>query len=157
MKLLRILICILLSGFVLIYVSDIEVDNYQISPSIKVEIKGEVSEDKVIEIERGSSLYDVMDEIEITEDADLSSLALNIPLSDNQVVVIPKNSENELISINTADLDKLTSLPGIGLSIGKRIIEYRDLHGCFKTIEEIKNVKGIGDKKYEQIKELICL
>lgn len=157
MKLFRILICILLSGFVLIYVSNIEVDNYEINPSIKVEIKGEVSKDKVIEIERGSSLYDVIDEIEISDNADLSSLALNTPLSDNQVIVIPKNSENELISINTANLDKLMSLPGIGTFIGERIIEYREIHGCFKTIEEIKNVKGIGDKKYEQIKELICL
>ena len=59
------------------------------------------------------------------------------------------------ININTADLYALMSLPGIGETYAQRIIDYRTANGPFKNIEDIKNVDGIGDKRYESIKNLI--
>lgn len=59
------------------------------------------------------------------------------------------------ININTADLQTLESLPGIGAAKAQAIIDYRTEHGNFKSIDELKNVKGIGDKVLEKIKEQI--
>lgn len=63
---------------------------------------------------------------------------------------------NELININTATADELKQLNGIGDVIAARIVEYAQTVG-FKTIEDIKNVKGIGDKKFENIKDKITV
>lgn len=69
------------------------------------------------------------------------------------------NNQNEtntnLININTATLDELKNLPGIGESKAKAIIEYRSKVGNFKDINDIKNVSGIGENLYEQIKAFI--
>ena len=61
------------------------------------------------------------------------------------------------ININTATESELDSLPGIGPSIANKIIVYRNSNGKFKSIEEIKNVSGIGDAKYENIKDFIFI
>ena len=55
------------------------------------------------------------------------------------------------ININTATAQELAELPGIGLIMAERIIEYREDHGKFKTPDDLKKVKGIGDKKFEEI------
>ena len=61
------------------------------------------------------------------------------------------------ININTATKEELDTLPGIGPSTAAKIIDYRKENGKFKNIEEIKEVSGIGDAKYEKIKELIII
>ena len=60
-----------------------------------------------------------------------------------------------IVNINTAPQTELEQLPGIGASIATRIIDYRNKNGKFKAIEDIKNVTGIGENKYEKIKDLI--
>ena len=62
-----------------------------------------------------------------------------------------------MVNINTADEKELDKLPGIGPAMAKRIIEYRTENGAFQSPEEIKRVKGIGDAKYEKMKDKIAL
>ena len=66
-------------------------------------------------------------------------------------------SQSKLININTAAESELDSLPGIGPSRAKDIIKYRETNGGFKSIEEIKNIKGIGASSFEKLKDLITI
>jgi len=66
-------------------------------------------------------------------------------------------SSDGLIDINQAGMAELDSLPGIGPSTAEKIIEYRNSAGLFTTIEEIMNVPGIGEAKFNQIKDLITV
>ena len=61
------------------------------------------------------------------------------------------------VNINTATAAELQTLPEIGEKTAQKIIAYREAHGTFKTKEELLRVNGIGEKTYEQIKDLICL
>ena len=62
---------------------------------------------------------------------------------------------DKVVNINTATQTELEELPGIGPSIANKIIQYRNTNGKFKTIEDIKNITGIGDSKFEKIKDFI--
>lgn len=61
------------------------------------------------------------------------------------------------ININTATTDELDKLPGIGPVYAERIVEYRNINNNFKSLEEIKNIKGIGEKTFEKFKDLISI
>ena len=68
-----------------------------------------------------------------------------------------KEAKQSKININKATQEELDTLPGIGPSTAMKIIEYRKEKGNFKTIEEIKEVSGIGEAKYSKIKDLIIV
>jgi comEA protein len=61
------------------------------------------------------------------------------------------------ININTASASELESLPRIGPKVAQRIIDFRTKNGSFKKVEEIMKVQGIGEKVYDQIKDLITV
>lgn len=67
------------------------------------------------------------------------------------------DDENDLVNINTASKDELMSLNYIGEAKAKAIIEYRETNGLFKNLEDLKNVKGIGDALFEKIKNYITI
>ena len=67
------------------------------------------------------------------------------------------DTDGEKVNINTADSAELQSIPGIGPSKADRIIEYRDTQGRFSTIEDIKNISGIGNKTFESIKKYLTV
>ena len=66
-----------------------------------------------------------------------------------------KNTKTGAIDINSATIDELTKIPGIGKSTAQKIIDYRETNGGFITKSEIMNVSGIGQKKYDSIKDYI--
>lgn len=72
-------------------------------------------------------------------------------------IINEESASNIKISINTASCDEFLSLPGIGNVIAKRIVEYREKNGMFQSIEEIKNVKGIGESIFNDIKYYISI
>jgi competence protein ComEA len=66
-------------------------------------------------------------------------------------------ASGEKVNINTAGVDELVALPGIGRAYAERIVEYRQKNGPFKRVEDILNVRGIGEKTFERIKEKLTL
>ncbi|MGC8594788.1 MAG: ComEA family DNA-binding protein [Candidatus Kryptoniota bacterium] len=61
------------------------------------------------------------------------------------------------VDINIASAEELTSLPGIGQATAERIVEYRKIHGKFASIEDLMNVKGIGEKKFQKLRSLVVV
>ena len=123
----------------------------------------EISQDEIQVTVSGAveheGTQDALDEAVPLAEADLSSLNPLTILSDQDVLVIPTITEQEAVrvSLNTGTLEQLDSLPGIGPSTAQRIIDYRNANGLFQNIEDVMNVKGIGEAKFEKMKEMITL
>jgi|GEM_PF-381638 len=66
-------------------------------------------------------------------------------------------AKDKIVNINTADASRLTTLDGIGEKTAQAIIDYRNSHGYFSSANELKNIKGIGDEKFNAIKDKISL
>lgn len=130
-----------------------------IQPNIieyQAEIKGEINNPGVYFIEDDEILEDLIKKAGgLTNEADISHLSLLKEIIHNDVIVIPKNKKTK-ISLNTATKEELMTLKGIGESKANLIIEYRN-NQSFKSIEEIMNIKGIGNKIFENIKDNLCL
>ena len=77
--------------------------------------------------------------------------------STQEIAGTATENQTDKININTADAAELDKIPGIGPARAADIITYRESHGGFKSIEEIKNIKGIGDKTFESMKDLITV
>ncbi len=142
--------------------------------TIKVYVTGEVKNQGVIELEKGSRIVDAIEKAGgQTEEANLKNVNLAYELEDGQKIYIPNKSEentneitddgitgidskeNDTININKADEKELQELNGIGESLASSIIKYREENGKFKNIEDLKNVPGIGESKFSNIKEKI--
>lgn len=124
---------------------------------ISVEIKGEVEKQGVYEMDLGSTLEDLLKSAKPYPDADFSSFSLQKRLHHLELVVVKKKEEKKLVSINSAGIEELTTLPGIGKTTAQKIIDYRQEKESFLSLEELMNVKGIGKSKYEKIKGSITL
>lgn len=134
-----------------------------------VEIKGEVMYPDVYEVEEGSIIKDLIDKAGgLKAEANINNINRAERLSENQLIIIPNANDKEesiavdfntekdvLININTGDISELTKINGVGETKAQNIISYREKNGQFKTVEEIKNVDGIGDKTFEKMKDSI--
>lgn len=125
--------------------------------TITVYVDGAVTTSDTVELPYGSTFQDLLDVITLNEDADISVFNTLLPLKNNDMITIPTVSDSIKISINTATLEELCLLPGIGEKTAKKIITYRNENGLFQKLEELKNVKGIGETKYLNLLEFICL
>ena len=160
-----------------------ESKNEEEEDMIIVHITGEVKKPGVVKIKQGSRIEDVISAVGgLTENADISNVNLAYIVEDGVKIKIPSVNEDDntdeyissdsgknviisdekkekantiIVNINTAPQTELEQLPGIGASIATRIIDYRNKNGKFKAIEDIKNVTGIGESKYEKIKDNI--
>jgi len=152
-----------------------------IEEKIAVHVTGEVNNPGLYYLKSGSRIIDAIDISGGTTDiADLNKINLAYELQDAQKIYIPSiydeevaeyvtdsagnnvieglnSTNNKLININTATQSELDSLPGIGASTASKIIDYRTKNGKFKKIEDIMNVSGIGQSKFDNIKSLISI
>ncbi len=139
---------------------------------ISVYISGQAKKIAVVELEDNGDLklVDAVNAVGgLTDLADTEAVNLAEPLTDGQHIHIPtkeiflqpqsiaSTSSGDLVNINTADEEQLATLKGIGSSLAQRIIEYREQNGAFKTIDEIKNVRGISQKKFDVFKDKITI
>ena len=151
--------------------------------NIFVHIAGCVQKEGMLELSSNSRIADAIEKAGgLTQDADLSDINLAYILEDGMKIYIPNqnerqenneitenipntatmqiqdtNKKQDVININTATPEELDTLPGIGPATAIKIIEYRKEKGKFKQKEEIKEVSGIGEAKYEKIKEYISV
>lgn len=151
---------------------------------VVVHITGAVKSPGVVKLKQGSRIEDAIDMAGgLTENADISNVNLAYILDDGVKILIPEKGSNQevndtvngdvgenviiesnskhetktsLVNINKASQSELESLSGVGPSLASKIIEYRNSNGKFSNIEDIKKVSGIGDTKYEAIKDFIC-
>lgn len=126
---------------------------------ITVNVDGAVEHPGNISLELYSTQQDALNVAIPSENADLSGINPLTILKDHDYIHVPeKKEETETkISINTATLEQLCTLNGIGSSTAQKIIDYRNEHGLFQNLEDLMNVKGIGKAKYEKIVEQISL
>lgn len=159
-------------------INETQTETEIVPEKILIEIKGQVNAPGVFEMPSGSRLHDA---IELAggflPEADDLSLNMAMKLTDEMSVFVPKAGEaansppvitqpaeaaaaaeaGGPLNINTADETGLTTLPGIGPSKAAAIIAHREENGPFVSIEALKDVSGIGDKTFEQLKNLISV
>lgn len=139
---------------------------------IIVHISGQVNNPGIVKLEVGARVIDAVNLAGgLKNEADLDKINLAKKLEDEEKIYIPALGEegdvdfsdsqstaegNGKVNINTCTKDELLSLPGIGEVLADRIIDYRE-QTPFKNIEDIMNVSGIGEKKFESIKEMIII
>ena len=154
-------------------------ENVQVAPEKKifsVFVSGQVKNPAVVKLEDNGDLR-LVDAVNaaggLTEFADTEIINLAEPLMDGQHIHIPTkeiifqeslesqiastNPDSDIVNINTADETELQKLYRVGPAIAKRIVEFRNQNGKFQTVEDIKKVRGIGEKTFEKMKDKITV
>lgn len=146
---------------------------------IQVYVTGAVANPGVYRLETDARVYEAVDMAQALPDANLKNINMAQKLEDGLAIVVPLTGEETTadsvsgglmtgttlfgtgkagkVNINSATIQELDSLPGIGPTLAQRIVDYRTNHGAFANIEGLNEVSGIGDKKYEDLKDLITV
>lgn len=144
---------------------------------VLVDIKGAVLYPGVYELQQDQRIQDAVQLAGgYTEDADTQLINHAQKVQDEMVIYIPikgerleegttsfitipaeNNNKEQKININKADVAALSTLPGIGPSKAQSILTYREENGSFQTIDDLKNVSGIGDKTFEKLQDFITV
>lgn len=143
---------------------------------IMVEVKGAVEIPGVYELPKDARVKNVLDLAKVLPEANLLHVNQSMKLSDEMVIYVPSDdevlelpppivtpnsdsagSEDGRVNINTANKEQLMTLNGIGEKTAQAIIEHREMNGLFMHTEDIKQVSGIGDKKYLTIEPNIVV
>lgn len=146
-----------------------------VAREIAVHVSGAVQSPGVYTFSGEARVKDAVDKAVPLKTADVQGLNLARPLKDGEKIEVPvkieaipeekatagvqktSSARPSRVNINRAGISELESLPGLGPALAERIIKYRENKGFFASEEEIKNVSGIGEKKYAQIKDRITV
>lgn len=121
------------------------------------ELQNQVSElNKKID-ELNQSIKDAKEQVQVETSVTVSKTTQQVAGASTQKDSGSGQTVSGLVNLNTATASQLDTLDGIGATYAQRIIDYREANGGFKSIDEIKNVKGIGDKTFEKIKDQITV
>ncbi|MBZ8175723.1 helix-hairpin-helix domain-containing protein [Staphylococcus delphini] len=153
--------------------------NAQTPQKIIVDIKGAVKNPNTYEMQSDDRMKQLLDKAKPLKDADLSRVNLAEKLTDQKMIYIPSQgevastnsshasqqdhtlatstSQNISVNLNTADEKELTQIPGIGPSKAQTIIKHREENGPFQSVENLKDVKGIGEKTFEKLKDYLTI
>ncbi len=126
---------------------------------IVVTVEGAVEHPGEIVLPLYASAKEALEAAQPRENADLSGINPQTILKDKDILLVPEVCEETIlkVSINSSTVEELCTLPGIGASTAEKIVMYREEHGLFQELEDLMNVKGIGEKKFASIKDLIKL
>ena len=130
-----------------------------VEEKFSVEITGYVAKPGSYKMKEGDSLSSLIDKAGgLLENADIDCFDIYYSLTIlDTSIYIPKSNNGNKISINTADLDTLQILPGIGESTAQKIIDYRLENGDFMLIDHLKRVSGIKESTFSKIKDYITI
>lgn len=147
-------------------------EEYQ-TDDVYVDIGGEVKNPMLLQLPSGSRIDDAIKAAGgLTDKADLSNVNRAQLLEDGQKILIPtlgdsasaeeaqkiSDAQKDVkVNINTANDDELRTLDGVGPATAEKIINHREKNGRFKSIEDIMDVSGIGEKTFERLKDDICV
>ena len=120
-----------------------------------INLSKKISDEMVIIIYSKSEVEDFSKTKEIEKQVQKNCNKNEIYSIENDACITVNNNPTGKININTASIEELTNLPGIGESRAKDIIKYREENGNFKNIEDLKKVSGIGENTFDNIKENI--
>ena len=138
--------------------------------TIYVDVKGAVKLPDVYEMKKNDRVKDVLKKAKVSENADITKINLSEKLTDQKMIYIPNKNETKLnatptnqsdlntsesikVNLNTANERELLNVPGIGPTKVKEIIKYREEKGQFNKVEDLKQVRGIGGKTFEKLKD----
>lgn len=153
------------------------IDNSLVQPGIVVDLRGEVANPGVYELQAGSRLDDaVVAAGGLTADADLTQLNLAARLQDGSIVTVPGlitlappvagddgepgagasgNERGGQVNLNTANAAELDTLPGVGEVTAGRIIDYREANGPYRSVDDLVHVQGISTKTINGLRDLV--
>lgn len=138
--------------------------------TIYVDVKGAVKLPDVYEMKKNDRVKDVLKKAKVSENADITKINLSEKLTDQKMIYIPNKNETKInatptnqsnlntsesikVNLNTANEKELLNVPGIGPTKVKEIIKYREEKGQFNNVEDLKQVRGIGGKTFEKLKD----
>jgi competence protein ComEA len=135
--------------------------------SLVVDVEGQVARPGLQRVPAGSRAGVAVDAAGgLTRHADPTAVNLAAPLQDGQQIVVPKRgaaastaapgdaaATSGPISLSSATVAQLDTLDGIGPTLAQRIVQYRDSHGGFRSVDELKQVEGIGEKRFASLRE----
>ena len=141
--------------------------------TVLVDVKGAVEKPDVYEMKSSDRVNDVLKKAKLLKEADVTQINLSEKLTDQKMINVPskndvnknsssppssinsngKNSTQNKVNLNTATESDLLNIPGIGPTKVKEILEYKQKNGQFNSVDNLKDIKGIGGKTFEKIKD----